>query len=125
MVVDGLVVAIHANKCSPTDTPSPLCILDSDVLLTDALEVSTPPNALLNNTNDVILTCLHVLQPPHTSLPLISEVLAACHNHTDMSEIPSDSIVAAVHSTNPNELVGLRLPLVHVTAVYTVKLIIN
>ena len=36
-----------------------------------------------------------------------------CHNHTDMSEIPltgtlpSDSIVAAVHSTKPNELLSL------------------
>ena len=88
-VVDALVVAIHAaNTCSPTDTPPSLCILDSDILLTEALEVSTPSNAISDNTNDVIPTCLHVLQPPHTSLPLISEVLAACHNQTDMSEIP-------------------------------------
>ena len=54
-----------------------------------------------------------MLQPHHTSLLLISEVLAACHNQTDMSEIPligmlpSDSIVAAVHSTNHNELFSL------------------
>ena len=111
--VDALVVAMHVNTCSPTDTPSSLCMLDSDVHLTDALEVANTPNALLDNTNDVIPTCLNVLQPTHTSLPLISEVLAACHNHTDMSEIPltgmlpSDSIVAAVHSTNPNELLSL------------------
>ena len=113
-VVYALVVAIHAsNTCSPTDTPPPLCIINSDILIPDALEVSTPPNAISDNTNDVLPTCLHVLQPPHTSLPLISEVLAACHNQTDMSEIPligtlpSTSIVAAVHSTNPNELLSL------------------
>ena len=106
-------MAMHANTCSPTDTPPSLCIIDSDVHLTDALEVSTTPKALLDNTNDVFPTCLHVLQPPHTPLPLISEVLAACHNQTDMSEIPligtlpSDSVVAAVHSTNPNKLLSL------------------
>ena len=104
-------MAIHAaNTCNPTDTPPTLCIINSDILIPDTLEVSTPPNAILDNINDVLPTYLHVLQPPHTSLPLISEVLAACHNQTDMSEIPligtlpSDSIVAAVHSTNPNEL---------------------
>ena len=70
---------------------------------------------MLFNTNDVIPTCLNVLQPPHISLPLISEVLAECHSHTDMSEIPptgtlpSDAIVAAVHSTNPNELHSLLM----------------
>ena len=113
VAVDALVVAMHVNTCSPTDTPSSLCILDSDVHLSDAWEVANTPDALLDNTNDVILTCLNVLQPSHISLPLISDVLAACHNQTDMSEIsltgtlPSDSIVAAVHSTNPNELLSL------------------
>ena len=113
VAMDALVVAMHVNTCSPTNSPPLLCILDSDVHLTDALEVANTPNALLDNTNDVIPTCFNVLQLPHTSLPLISEVLAACHNHTDMSEIPltgtlpSDSIVAAVHSTNPNELFSL------------------
>jgi hypothetical protein len=111
--MDALVVAMHVKTCSPPNSPPSLCILDSDIHSTDASEVLTTPHALLDNTNDVIPTCLNVLQPPHISLPLISEVLAACHNHTDMSEIPltgtlpSDSIVAAVHSTNPNELLSL------------------
>ena len=111
--MDALVVAMHVNTCSPTNSPPSLCILDSDAHLADAFKVTNTPNALLNNTNDVIPTYLNVLQPPHISLPLISEVLAACHNHTDMSEIsltgtlPSDSIVAAVHSTNPHELLSL------------------
>ena len=110
---DELVVAMHVNTCSPTDTPSSLCMLDSDVHLRDAFEVANTSTDLLDNTNDVIPTCLNVLQPPHTSLPLISGVLAACHSHTDMSEIPltgtlpPDSIVAAVHSTKPDELLSL------------------
>ena len=69
IAVDALVVAIHAaNTCSPTNSPRLLCILDSDVRLTDAFEVSTTPNAVLDNTNDVIPICLNVLQPPHISL---------------------------------------------------------
>ena len=61
IAVDALVVAIHVNTCSPTTTPTPLYILDSDVHLTNTLEVSNTPNALLDNANDVIPTCLHVL----------------------------------------------------------------
>ena len=62
MVVEALVVAMHVNTCSPTNSPQ-LCILDSDVHLTDASEVVNTPNALLDNTNNVIPACQYVLQP--------------------------------------------------------------
>ena len=70
IAVDALVVATHANTCSPTDTPSSLCILDSDVHLTDALEVSTTPNAVLDNTNDaaILLVCVNCLRRYHSLL---------------------------------------------------------
>ena len=104
---------MHVDTYSPTDSQSPLLILNSDVHLTDAFEVVDTSTDLLDNTNNIIPTCLNALQPPPISLPLISEVLAECRNHTDMSKIPltgilpSDSIVAAVHSTKPNELLSL------------------
>ena len=84
VALGALVVAMHVDTCSPTNPLSSQCILDSDVHLTDAFEVSNTPNALFDNINDVISTCLNMLQPSHTSLPLILEVLAECHNHTDM-----------------------------------------
>ena len=113
VAIDLLVVAMHVDTCGPTDSQSPLHILDSDNHLTDTLGVVDTSPDLFDNTNDVIPTCLYVLQPYHTSLPLITGVLAECLNHTDMSEIPltgtlpSDSIFAAVHSTKANELLSL------------------
>ena len=84
---------MHVNTCSPTNLPPSPCILDSDVHLIDAFEVVNTSTALLDNINDVIPTCLNMLQPPHTSLPLISEVLAECRNHTDMTANPLTGIL--------------------------------
>ena len=39
VAVDALVVAMHVNTCSPTNSPLSLCILDSDVHLTDLIHL--------------------------------------------------------------------------------------